>query len=142
MTTETTQMTDSTPEVSAASKTVLLIDDDQNLLGGLQRVLRRNKFRILTAVSAPEGRAILAREDVDLILCDNLMAGTLGTDFLAEVHTTHPDIALIMLSGYMPDAVAQKMMADCGVSQVLLKPCDPDTVQAAISQALGLLPTS
>ena len=134
------------PETSTASvpgpepkpKTVLLVDDDGRLLRGLQRSFVDEDYELLTAVSAAEAKVLLASQQVDLILSDNLMPGALGTEFLAEVRKEHPQIKLMMLSGYVPDIVAQRAMDDIGVLQVLNKPCKASDVAAAIRDALSL----
>jgi len=116
--------------------TVLLVDDDANLLRGLTRNLD-GEFRLLTAVSPVEAEAIIAQESVDLILSDNLMAGSLGTEFLAKVRSKYPRIKLLMLSGYMPPAAAQRVIRESGVLQVLTKPCGASEVADAIRNALA-----
>lgn len=116
--------------------TVLLVDDDPRLLRGLTRSFESEPFDVLTAISPAEGTAILAREKVDLVMSDNLMAGTLGVEFLEEVRKEFPSMKLMMLSGFMPPAAAERAKADLGVIQVLLKPCDAVDVAAAIREAL------
>lgn len=115
--------------------TILLVDDDAKLLRGLERRLG-SEFQVMTAVSPAEANAVIARNKIDLVLSDNLMAGTLGADFLKHLSKEHPGIKLLMLSGYMPDALAKRVMSECGVYQVLTKPCDSADVAAAIRNAL------
>lgn len=121
---------------SDEEKTILLVDDDERLLRGLNRVLTDQNFKVLTAISPSEAHAVMARHSVDLVVSDNLMAGTLGTDFLAAVHETHPTIPLIMLSGYLPETVAARIMRDSGVAMVLRKPCEAADVARAIQETL------
>ena len=127
---------DASTDYAANRKTVLLVDDDTKLLRGLVRSLA-SEYDILTAVSAAEAGVMLARNDVDLIISDNLMTGVLGTDFLTSVRKTYPHIKLLMLSGYMPPAAARRVMEELGVERVLSKPCDGDEVAAAIRSSLG-----
>lgn len=116
--------------------TILLVDDDAKLLRGLQRGLD-DRYRILSAVSPSEAKVIVAHERIELIISDNLMTGMLGTDFLREVHSEYPDIKLLMLSGYMPDAASRRVISECGVFQVLSKPCSAEDVANAIELALA-----
>ena len=117
-------------------KTVLLVDDDAKLLRGLERHLS-DDYQILTAISPSEASVMVSREHVDLILSDNLMAGELGTEFLKKISEQYPKIKLLMLSGYLPDAVAHRIVNDYGVTQVLTKPCEMAEVTTAIQYALG-----
>ncbi|MEP3480483.1 MAG: response regulator [Fuerstiella sp.] len=116
--------------------TVLLVDDDAKLLRGLERHLG-SEFTVMTAVSPAEANAVIARNNVDVVVSDNLMAGTLGADFLSRLSSEHPEIKLLMLSGYMPDALAQRVMSECRVHQVLTKPCESSVVAEAIRRALA-----
>lgn len=118
-------------------KTVLLVDDDGKLLRGLERSFAEEDYELLTAVSAAEAKACLAKYPVDLILSDNLMPGMLGTDFLTEVRKEYPNVKLMMLSGYLPEAAAQRAIREIGVLQVLNKPCKASELAAAIRDALA-----
>ena len=117
--------------------TVLLVDDDAALIRGLERHLEED-FHVLTAICPAEANVVLSKERVDLILSDNLMTGELGTEFVEKVNNTYPHIKLLMLSGYMPDAAARRVVAQGGVDRVLTKPCPSQDVLAAIRNALGI----
>ena len=127
---------DSISEEQCELKTVLLVDDDAKLLRGLERHLA-DDYRILTAISPSEASVIAGREHVDLILSDNLMAGELGTEFLKKMGEKYPNIKLLMLSGYLPNEVAYRIVNDYGVTEVLTKPCEMTEVTTAIQNALG-----
>ena len=132
----TNETIDPINETEQKLKTVLLVDDDATLLRGLERHLAE-EYRVLTAFSPVEACVVAGREHVDLILSDNLMSGELGTEFLKKVSEQYPQIKLMMLSGYMPDAVAKRVVNECGVTQVLIKPCAATEVALAIRNALG-----
>ena len=117
--------------------TVLLVDDDAALTRALARHLEED-FNVLTAICPAEANVVLSKEEVDLIISDNLMTGVLGTEFLEKINDSHPHIKLLMLSGYMPDAAAKRVVAQCGVDKVLTKPCPSNEVSAAICNALGI----
>ena len=91
----------------------------------------------MTAISPGEAKVFLDREEVDLILSDNLMSGELGTDFLEGIGEKYPDIKLLMLSGYLPATVAERVVNSCGVDKVLTKPCAITDVELAIQDALN-----
>ena len=133
-------MNDKNAHVANANnrKTVLLVDDDAKLLRGLVRSFAGEDYETLTAVSAAEADVLLARNNVDLVVSDNLMAGVLGTDFLTNVRQRYPRIKLLMLSGYMPPAAVRRVTDDVGVERVLLKPCHASEVAAAIRELLDI----
>jgi diguanylate cyclase (GGDEF)-like protein/PAS domain S-box-containing protein len=81
-------------------QTLLLVDDDINVLGALHRLFRRDNYRVLTAASPSEGFELLALYHVQVILCDQKMPGMNGTEFLSKVKEMYPDTMRIILSGY------------------------------------------
>ncbi|MDP3671446.1 MAG: EAL domain-containing protein [Telluria sp.] len=81
-------------------QTLLLLDDDVNVLSSLHRLLRRDNYRILTAVTPAEGFELLALHRVHVIVCDQRMPNMSGTEFLSKVKEMYPDTIRIILSGY------------------------------------------
>lgn len=132
---ETTNM-DVSNAPTQKMKTVLLVDDDSKVLRALERHLEE-EFSVYTAISAAEASIIVARQEVDLVLSDNLMSGELGTEFLEKVNAQYPHIKLLMLSGYIPEAAAKRLVSDHGVYRVLTKPCNATDVADAIRNALS-----
>jgi len=81
-------------------QTLLLVDDDVNVLASLHRLFRRDNYRVLTAGSPAEGFELLALYPVQVILCDQRMPVMNGTEFLSKVKEMYPDTMRIILSGY------------------------------------------
>lgn len=119
--------------------TILLVDDDVKLLRGLQRSLPEEEYDVFMAISAAEARAILSKRSVDLILCDNLMTGTMGTEFLTEIRKSCPHTVLMMLSGYLPAQAAERMVHEVGVARILLKPCSAADIVTAIGEEIAAI---
>jgi diguanylate cyclase (GGDEF)-like protein/PAS domain S-box-containing protein len=81
-------------------QTLLLVDDDVNVLAALHRLFRRDGYRILTAASPAEGFEQLALHPVQVIVCDQRMPAMSGTEFLSKVKEMYPETIRIILSGY------------------------------------------
>jgi diguanylate cyclase (GGDEF)-like protein/PAS domain S-box-containing protein len=81
-------------------KTLLLVDDDADVLASLTGLLRKDGYQILVALSASQAFEILALHDVQVIVCDQLMAGMSGTEFFDRVKDMYPDTFRIVLSGH------------------------------------------
>jgi response regulator RpfG family c-di-GMP phosphodiesterase len=81
-------------------QTLLVVDDDVNVLASLHRLFRRDNYRVLTAASTAEGFELLALYRVQVILCDQRMPVMSGTEFLSKVKEMYPDTIRIILSGY------------------------------------------
>ncbi len=84
----------------SSRQTLLLVDDDVNVLSALHRLFRRDNYRILTAISPSEGFELLALHQVHVIVCDQRMPNMSGTEFLSKVKELYPDTIRIILSGY------------------------------------------
>ena len=82
--------------------TLLLVDDEANILSSLRRLFRPEGYRILTAEGGEEGLELLEAETrpVDLIISDMRMPGMNGAEFLAKAREQWPDTVRILLTGY------------------------------------------
>ena len=116
--------------------TVLLVDDDTKLLRALERGLRNERFRSLTAVGPAEAAVLLKSYSVDVIVSDNQMVGMTGTEFLAQVRRDYPDVIPIVLTGSISKTDAFRMTHEIGVYYLLNKPCNANTLATVIWRAL------
>jgi len=57
----------------SASKTVLIVDDDHELVDGLRMVLERQGYRVLRASNGQEGKAVIYNQRPDLVILDMMM---------------------------------------------------------------------
>ena len=105
---------------------VLFVDDDENLLHGLQRSLRK-QFHIDTAVGGNEGLAALAGGDpYAVVVSDMRMPGMDGIDFLSHVRQRAPDTVRMMLTGNTDLGTAMRAVNEGNVFRFITKPCDAD----------------
>ena len=116
--------------------TVLLVDDEANVLSALKRTLRREGYDILTANSATEGFSLLARNNVQVIVSDQRMAEMNGTEFLSRVKNLYPETVRMVLSGYSEISVVTDSINRGAVYRFLLKPWDDEKLKEEISSAL------
>jgi two-component system, probable response regulator PhcQ len=118
------------------SHTVLLVDDDVNLLAALQRALRREPYDVLGADGPERAFAVLASRPIAVVVSDESMPGMSGTEFLAGVHTAYPDTIRIVLTGHASLEVAIRSINQGAVYRFLTKPCHPTELAFAIRQGL------
>jgi len=81
-------------------QTLLLLDDEPNVLSSLMRLLRRDGYQILPAHNAQEAFSLLATHEVQVVVSDQRMPEMSGTDFLSRVRKLYPGTVRIILSGY------------------------------------------
>jgi len=78
---------------------VLYIDDEQDNLNAFKASFRRI-FEIHTGISAYEGLKILAEHVIEIIISDQRMPGTSGTEFFEQISQLYPNPIRILLTGY------------------------------------------
>ncbi len=81
-------------------RTLLLVDDEENVAAALARELAGKGYHVLTAGSAEQGFEMLAVNRVGVIVCDQRMPGMQGTEFLSRVKKLYPETVRILLSAY------------------------------------------
>jgi two-component system response regulator HupR/HoxA len=116
---------------------VLVVDDEQRSLETLRRTLEED-FTVLTAQSAEEGEAIMAREFVHIVLSDQRMPGMQGVEFLRRVRDQWPDTVRLILSGYTDAEDIIAGINHAGIWQYLLKPWHPEQLLLTLKSAAEL----
>lgn len=132
---EDRRLSDHLLRTQKTSRTLLLVDDEQNVLSALKRLLRRDGYRILTANSAQEGLEVLAGNQVDVILSDQRMPGMNGVEFLRTAKITYPDTVRIVLSGYTELQSVTDAINEGAVYRFLTKPWEDQLLRNHIEEA-------
>ena len=116
--------------------TVLFVDDEENILHSLNRLLRKEGYRILTAGCGTDGLDILKENDVHLVVTDQRMPGMSGTEFLAKVKEKYPEVMRIVLSGYTEVDSITESINKGHIYKFMLKPWNDQNLKLEIKQAL------
>lgn len=116
-------------------RTLLLVDDEPNILSALKRLLRRDEYRILTAGGGHEGLEILEKNRVDVIISDQRMPIMTGVDFLRSAKQKYPDTIRIILSGYTELQYITDAINEGAIYKFLTKPWDDEQIRANIREA-------
>jgi EAL domain-containing protein (putative c-di-GMP-specific phosphodiesterase class I)/ActR/RegA family two-component response regulator len=91
---------DFSPNAPEATRRVLCVDDEPNILSALRRLFRRDGYQVLVANSGVECLEIMATEDVGVVIVDARMPEMDGAQLLSKVRQLHPNVVRMMLSGY------------------------------------------
>lgn len=116
-------------------ETLLLLDDEENILRALARVFRRDGYRILSTTSISEAFRLLAENDVQVIVSDQRMPEMSGTEFFSQVKAIHPDTVRIVLSGYTDLKSVTDAINQGAIYKFLTKPWDDKQIREQIQQA-------
>jgi len=117
----------------AVKPVILAVDDDRDVLGAVERDLRRHfrdGHRILTANSGAEALEALRQlrgrsAAVALLLVDQRMPGMTGIEFMCEARKLYPDALRVLLTAYADTAAAIAAINEVGLHHYLMKPWHP-----------------
>jgi diguanylate cyclase (GGDEF)-like protein/PAS domain S-box-containing protein len=118
--------------------TLLLVDDEENILNALMRMLRRDGYRILTATNAQDALDILGRNEVQVVISDQRMPGISGTELLAQVKEMHPETVRMVLSGYTDLTAVTSAINEGAIYKFLTKPWDDEELRLQIRDAFRI----
>jgi diguanylate cyclase (GGDEF)-like protein/PAS domain S-box-containing protein len=116
-------------------RTLLLVDDEPNILAALKRQMRGTDCRILTAPGGQQGLELLESEPVDVIVSDQRMPGMTGVEFLRIVKNSHPDTVRMVLSGFTELQSVTDAVNEGAIYKFLTKPWDDTQLRAHIEEA-------
>jgi DNA-binding NtrC family response regulator len=119
-----------------ARSTILVIDDEPNILTTVRRSLELEGYSVEVAGNAAAGLAKLAEKDIDLVLLDVMMPGETGLEVLPKLRTTRPDAMIVMMSGNATiDTAVQATRL--GAFDFIEKPLTGDIVKTRVENALS-----
>ena len=119
------------------NRTLLLLDDERNVLNALVRLFRREGYRILVATRAREALELLAANEVQVVISDQRMPEISGTDFLARARELHPQTVRMVLSGHADLETIRDAINRGAVWQFLSKPWDDDELKSIVRAAFA-----
>lgn len=124
---------------AAAPACVLVIDDDESIVAAMKMLLRVSGYRVQTAESAAQARALIADGlRPDLIVSDYQLsvAGVNGIDVVFELRALlQRDVPAIVTTGDV-SGVLEPRIAALPACQLLVKPFDPETFIARVEAIL------
>lgn len=91
------------------AKTILLVEDEDNLRELVASVLSESGFRVITARNGREGLQTVQEgnlKDIDLILTDVIMPQMSGKEMVDLLKPLLPSTKIVFMSGYTDDALA------------------------------------
>jgi two-component system response regulator HupR/HoxA len=123
------------PGEGAAPYGILLVDDEEAILESLELTLGPD-YRVFTATDGARGLEILAREDVALVIADQVMPGMSGVEFFEKVVELRPQTVRMMLTGYADVGSLVRAINEGRIYRYIQKPWEPDDLRLDVKRAL------
>jgi len=114
--------------------TLLLLDDEQDILNALKRLLRK-EYAIVTFTNGHDALAYLNENDVDIIMSDMRMPEMDGAEFLTKSREIKPNAIRLLLTGYSDMDSTVKAINEGGVYTYIGKPWDNQDLKLTLSKA-------
>ncbi len=119
-----------------ARSTILVIDDEPNILTTVRRSLELEGYTVEVAGSGAAGLAKLVEHDIDMVLLDVMMPGETGLEVLPKLRLAKPETIVVMMSGNATiDTAVQATKG--GAHDFIEKPLSGDKLLITVQNALS-----
>jgi len=125
-----------TQETATDGATILVVDDERDILTVTSKILSKANFRTLSASNGREALDKVRENGPELVLLDFMMPGMNGLDCLKEIKKLRPDTAVIMITGRGSESTAADSIK-LGASDYITKPYDPAGLVSAVKRSLA-----
>ena len=116
---------------------ILVVDDELPITTGLDHLLTKHNYRVLTASNGREGLLVYGenQQDIRLVITDTMMPVMGGLQMVRELLRQTPGLKIIATTGLEQEAKRQEYVR-LGIPDMMLKPCDPVDLLRAVHLAL------
>jgi len=118
-------------------ETILFVDDNNFTLQVLKDLFSGSAFRVLTADSAADAMNIIRREEIAVVVSDNIMPTTNGLEFLSSLKVHSPSTVKVLMSAYADLDSALAAINRSEVFRYILKPWQDDDIKSTVNAALN-----
>jgi len=115
---------------------ILIVDDEENVLNSLLRLFRAENYEISTASNGKDGLELVKEKNFHLIISDYRMPVMDGIEFLKHVTKISPDTIRMILTGYTDVNVAVSAINEGHVYKFMVKPWDKELLKVQVKRAL------
>ena len=115
-------------------KTVLVVDDDPNIVKTYKLVLESVGYRVDTARNGVEAMFKAKKVYYDLVIIDMNLPDMLGNQLAEQIRDEKPDIKIIMITGYSSYV---EQLDEFNVDEMLMKPIPPEDLVQIAKKALA-----
>jgi PAS domain S-box-containing protein len=119
------------------SESILIVDDEPELTGIVQRKLGQLGYRVTTRTSSIEAKELfeMRSEEFDLVLTDMTMPHMTGVELARQMMAIRPDIPIILCTGYSSQ-ISEESAKAMGINEFIMKPISWQELAATVRKAL------
>lgn len=121
---------------SMMESSILLVDDEPNVVAALTRALLDEPYSINTAQGGDEALQVMASRRFKVIISDERMPGMAGAEFLSVVRERFPETVRIMLTGHASLEATMKAVNSGEIYRFFTKPWNDTELKLAIRSAI------
>jgi CheY-like chemotaxis protein len=114
---------------------VLLLDDCEQDLTLLERILRSDGFPVLKTTDPKEAFELLASRPVAIVIADQSMPHLTGVEFLAHVRKLYPDVIRVIATNLQDPHAVVEAVNEAGVQKYLAKDWEAERVRSEVRDA-------
>jgi two-component system response regulator HupR/HoxA len=122
-------------EPGAHPYTILVVDDEPAILESIELTLG-DDYRVLTALTPRAALDVLEREEIALIIADQVMPQMSGAALLERAVAIQPRAVRMMLTGYADVNAIIHAINDGKIHRYIQKPWEPDQLRLDVKHAL------
>jgi DNA-binding NtrC family response regulator len=115
---------------------ILIVDDEENLLLLLERILSKQGYQVLTAQNGHDALALAEKRSFQLAILDIKMFPLDGVGLLNEIKNRCPSTEVIMITAY-PTVDTRTECMEKGASTYLTKPVDIQELKSTVKSLLS-----
>jgi len=131
-------MSEDEAAADTTARTVLLVDDEDDVRAVTQHMLERLGCTVLVAADGRECVDVFRAhaQTIDAVIVDLTLPRLTGEQAFGEIRRIRPDARVIMMSGYNDERTTQRLAAD-GLAGFLRKPFSVADLRATMDDAIG-----
>jgi two-component system response regulator FlrC len=123
--------------MSEQAQRILIVDDEQNMRVALFEVLSRNGHEVAVAENGQMALEMIARQPPELVITDIKMPGMDGLELLRQVKALHPELPVVIMTGFATVDTAVEAMKQ-GAFDYLLKPFPVEVIEETVARVFAL----
>ena len=117
---------------------ILFVDDEELVLNALRRTLKATQWSLSFCNDPQKAVAIVAEQNIDVVVSDHAMPGMSGVDLLAILRRDHEPVVRMMMTGHSDRELSMRAINEGHVYRFIEKPWSDTALRLALHDAAHL----